>query len=67
LPAAEKEALLGLIHRYGRSHPTGTITVPGGCLEAVVEFTSRTLSGHLREATAVAVQPPTIDKRATKR
>jgi hypothetical protein len=46
LPAAEKEALLGLIRRCGRCHPTGTITVPEGCLEAVVEYTSRTLSGH---------------------
>ena len=65
LPVTEKEALLGLIRRYGRTHPTGTITVPDGCLEAVVEFTSRTLSGHLREATAVAVQPPTA-KRVRK-
>jgi bifunctional non-homologous end joining protein LigD len=58
LPAPEKEALVGLIRRYGRTHPTGTITVPDGCLEAVVEFTSRTVSRHLREAIAVAVQPP---------
>jgi hypothetical protein len=58
LPDAERRAVVDLIDRYGSRHPTGAITLPDPCLEAVVQFTSRTSSGHLREATATVVRPP---------
>ena len=54
----ERAALVDLLHRYGRQHPTGTITIPGDCLTATVRYTSRTPThGHLREAFVLAVQP----------
>jgi hypothetical protein len=28
LPQAERAALVNLLERYGRSHPTGVITIP---------------------------------------
>jgi bifunctional non-homologous end joining protein LigD len=58
LPAAERAALVGLLERYGRHHPTGATSIPEDCLAATVRFTSRTSThGLLREATVVAVQP----------
>ena len=55
---SERSALVDLLHRYGRQHPTGTITVPDDCLTATVRYTSRTPThGHLREAFVLAVQP----------
>jgi hypothetical protein len=62
LPEADKRALLDLIQRYGRRHPTGSYTMPEGCLDAEVEFTSRTYGGHLREAVVNAVRLPTAAK-----
>ena len=54
----ERSALIDLLRRYGRRHPTGTITIPGDCLTATVRYTSRTPThGHLREAFVLAVQP----------
>jgi hypothetical protein len=50
-------AVVELLHRYGRRHPAGTITIPGDCLTATVRYTSRTPThGHLREAFVLAVQ-----------
>jgi hypothetical protein len=47
-----------LLQRYGRSHPTGAITIPEDGLVATVLCTSRTPThGLLREAAVVAVQP----------
>ncbi len=55
---SQRSALVDLFHRYGRQHPTGTITIPGDCLTATVRYTSRTPThGHLREAFVTAVQP----------
>ncbi len=54
----ERQDLVDLLHRYGRRHPTGTVTVPNDCLSATVRYTSRTPShGHLREAFVLAVHP----------
>jgi bifunctional non-homologous end joining protein LigD len=56
MPETERVALVDLLQRYGRSHPTGTITIPVDCVTAWVRFTSRTpVHGLLREATVVAV------------
>jgi ATP-dependent DNA ligase len=38
----QRAALVELLRRYGRSHPTGTITIPSDCIQAVVRYTSRT-------------------------
>ena len=60
LPRAERVGLLALAGRYGRRHPSGTVTLPGGCLEAVVRFSSRTPTHRLlREPSVVAVRPAT--------
>ncbi len=54
----QRGALVDLLHRYGRQHPTGTITIPDDCLTATVRYTSRTPThGHFREAFVLAVQP----------
>jgi hypothetical protein len=54
----DRAGLVGLLQRFGRSHPTGTITIPEACLTATVRHTSRTPThGLLREAVVVAVQP----------
>ncbi len=54
----DRAALVDLLHRYGRQHPTGTITIPADRLTATVRYTSRTPThGHLREAFVLAVQP----------
>jgi ATP-dependent DNA ligase len=58
MPEVERAALVELLLRYGRSHPTGAVTIPEDCLAATVRFTSRTPTlGQLREATIVAVHP----------
>jgi ATP-dependent DNA ligase len=60
LAIAEKDRqdLISLLHRYGRQHPTGTVTIPEDCLTATVRYTSRTPThGHLREAFVLAVRP----------
>ena len=55
---SQRSALVDLLHRYGRQHPTGTITIPDDSLTATVRYTSRTPThGHLREAFVLAVQP----------
>jgi bifunctional non-homologous end joining protein LigD len=58
LPAAERVTVVNLLEGYGRSHPTGAITIPEDCVTATVRFTSRTPThGLLREATVIAVHP----------
>ena len=43
LPAGERANLLRLMRRYGRSHPTGMLTVPPDAIEAQVEYLSEQL------------------------
>jgi hypothetical protein len=58
LPGDERAAVLDLLERYGEQHSSGTITIPAGCIEAVVHYTARTPThGHLREAFVVSVDP----------
>jgi hypothetical protein len=58
LPQDQRAALIRLLERYGRRHPTGTITIPADCVQAVVHYTSRTPAhGHLREAFVVSLEP----------
>jgi bifunctional non-homologous end joining protein LigD len=58
LPPPQRSMLAALLTKYGRRHPTGTITLPPDCIEAHVRYTSRTPThGHLREATAVELRP----------
>jgi hypothetical protein len=58
LPEDQQAALIDLLRRYGRSHPTGTVTIPPDCLQAVVQYTARTPThGQLREAVVVAIEP----------
>ena len=58
LADSQRSALVDLLHRYGRRHPTGAVTIPDDCLTATVRYTSRTPThGHLREAFVLAVQP----------
>jgi hypothetical protein len=59
LPEDLRLALVDLLGRYGRHHPTGTITIPPDCVQATVHYTSRTPTlGHLREAFVVSIRPP---------
>jgi hypothetical protein len=54
----QRRALLELIERHGRRHPTGTVTIHEDALKATVHYTCRTPThGHLREAFVVAVHP----------
>ena len=54
----DRQDLVDLLHKYGRQHPTGTVTIPDDCLTATVRYTSRTPThGHLREAFVLAVHP----------
>jgi ATP-dependent DNA ligase len=54
----DRRDLVDLLHRYGRHHPTGTVTIADDCLTATVRYTSRTPThGHLREAFVLAVRP----------
>jgi hypothetical protein len=58
LADSQRAALVELLHRYGRRHPTGTVTIPADCLTATVRYTARTPThGHLREAFVLAVHP----------
>jgi ATP-dependent DNA ligase len=60
MPEVERAALVDLLQRYRRSHPTGAITIPEDCLAATVRFTSRTPTrGLLREAAVTGVHPVT--------
>jgi bifunctional non-homologous end joining protein LigD len=57
LPQQDRKGLVDLIERYGRRHPTGSITIGEG-VQATVHYTSRTpTNGHLREAFVDAVYP----------
>jgi hypothetical protein len=61
LPDSQRAALLELMHRYGRQHHTGAVTIPENCLEADMRFTSRTPThGHLREAFVDAVRASSL-------
>jgi ATP-dependent DNA ligase len=54
----DRRNLVDLLHRYGRQHPTGTVTIADDCITATVRYTSRTpTNGHLREAFVLAVRP----------
>ncbi len=54
----DRQDLVDLLHRYGRRHPTGAVTIADDCLSAVVRYTSRTPThGHLREAFVIGVRP----------
>jgi bifunctional non-homologous end joining protein LigD len=56
LPDAERTAIVELLHRYGRLHPSGAVTIPDDCITATVHYTSRTPTYCLlREAFVVSV------------
>jgi ATP-dependent DNA ligase len=58
MPEPERVALIDLLQRYGRQHPTGAVTIPEDCIQAVVHYTARTPThGHLREAFVMAIAP----------
>jgi hypothetical protein len=58
LPDEHRAVLLEFRERYGRYHPTGTITIRPDCIQAVVPYTSCTPTlGHLREAFVVCIEP----------
>jgi hypothetical protein len=58
MPERQRVALVELLQRYGRRHPTGVVTIPEDRIQAVVHYTARTPThGHLREAFVVAVEP----------
>jgi bifunctional non-homologous end joining protein LigD len=58
LPDPERVALVDLLRRAGRHHPSGAVTIPAGCIVATVAYTSRTPThGLLREAAVLAVRP----------
>jgi hypothetical protein len=58
LPGGQRAALVNLMERDGRRHPTGTVTIPLDCIMAVVHYTSRTPArGQLREAFVVSIEP----------
>ena len=40
IPDKDRQDLVDLQHRYGRRHPTGTVTIPDSCLTATVRYTS---------------------------
>jgi hypothetical protein len=65
LPETDRTALVDLLQRYGRSHPTGTTTILDHYLVPRVRLTSRTPTHRLpREPVIVAVQPvsgPSVD------
>jgi hypothetical protein len=65
LPADQRAAVLDLVQRYGQRHSSRTITIPMGCIQAVVHYTSRTPThGHLREAFVVSVGPGETEQPA---
>jgi hypothetical protein len=57
LPEGERAGLADLINRYGRRHPTGTVTLPAGALSALVSFMARPGTTVLREAAVNQVRP----------
>jgi hypothetical protein len=58
MPEGERVGLVALLKRYGRSHPTGAITIPEDCLAATVRYTSHTPTHRLlREAAVIGVHP----------
>jgi hypothetical protein len=61
LPLDERQILAEFLRRYGRRHPTGTISIPADCLEAHVRYTNRTpTNGLLREPAAVDLRHHSI-------
>ena len=56
MPEGERVGLVALLKRYGRSHPTGAITIPEDCLAATVRYTSHP-HRLLREAAVIGVHP----------
>jgi hypothetical protein len=71
MPERQRVALIELLQRYGRHHPTGVVTIPEDHIQAVVHYTARTPThGHLREAFVVGVEPigsDGIDQSAPER
>jgi ATP-dependent DNA ligase len=58
MPERQRVALIDLLQRYGRHHPTGVVTIPADRVRATVHYPARTPThGHLREAFVVAVEP----------
>ena len=58
MPERQRVALVDLLQRYGRHHPTGVVMIPEDRIQAIVHYTARTPThGHLREAFVVAVEP----------
>ena len=58
MPEHKRVALIDLLQRYGRHHPTGVVTIPEDRIQATVHYTARTPTrGHLRAAAVVAVEP----------
>ena len=58
MPERQRVALIDLLQRYGRHHPTGVVMIPEDRIQAIVHYTARTPThGHLREAFVVAVEP----------
>src|SRR4029077_11213797 len=54
----DRQDLVDLLHKYGRQHPTGSVTIPDDCLTATVRYPSRTPPHRpLREAFVLAVPP----------
>ena len=56
--SADRVALIDLLQRYGRHHPTGVVMIPEDRIQATVHYTAHNPThGHLREAFVVAVEP----------
>ncbi len=54
----ERSALVDLLRRSGRHHPSGAVTIPTDCIAVTVTYTSRTPTNRvLREASVVRVRP----------
>jgi ATP-dependent DNA ligase len=55
--ARQRVALIDLLQRYGRHHPSGVVMIPQDRIQAIVHYTARTPThGHLREAFVVGVE-----------
>lgn len=60
LAEEDRRGLVALIERYGRRHPTGSVTVAPECISATVRYTARTPTYRkLREAVVIAVHAAT--------
>ncbi len=58
MPERQRLALIDLLQRYGRHHPTGVVMIPEDRIQATVHYTAHAPThGHLREAFVVAVEP----------